>query len=84
MVEIRELVEMICCELGASFEKAVEVVPARRGQDAAYRLDCTHARKELDWMPTISLEQSITETVEWAKRNLDALRSQPRHYVHKP
>lgn len=83
-VTIRELVEMVCRQMGVRFSGVVEITPARRGQDAAYLLDCTKAREELGWSPRISLEETILETIEWAQKNLDALKAQPTEYVHKP
>lgn len=81
---IRELVEMVCRIMDVSFENYVEVVPARRGGDAAYILDSTKSKNELDWQPTYSLEDIIAETIEWVKKNLDILKMQPLEYIHKP
>ena len=82
-ITIRELVEMICRTLGASFEQCVEVAAARRGQDAAYLLDWSRAHAELGWSPAISLEQTVEETAAWIQDHLEELRRQPREYVHK-
>lgn len=82
-VSIRELVEMICRKMAVSFDTCVEVAEARRGQDAAYLLDSTNAQTELGWKPRISLEEIVSETVDWLKSNLDNLKNEPRNYVHK-
>lgn len=82
-ISIRQLVEMICGILDVTFEDCTEIVPARRGQDAAYLLDTTKARTELGWNPNISLEESIEQTIDWAKRNLNILRTLPLVYIHK-
>ncbi len=81
---IRQVVEMICRQLGADFETAVEVVGDRPGKDAAYLLDSTKARTALDWTEAIDLETGIGEVIAWADRNLGILRQQPLDYVHKP
>ena len=83
-VTIRALVEEICRRMGAPFEKNVEVVEGRLGQDAAYLLDSSRARNELGWSPDITLETMIQETIDWAKKYWDVLKQQPRDYVHKP
>lgn len=82
-VTVRNLVEITCKRMGVSFKDCVEIVPARRGQDAAYLLDCTKAKTELNWYPSISLEQTIDETIDWIKKNLSILQTQPLEYVHK-
>ena len=70
--------------MGAAFEDCVEVTPARLAQDAAYLLDSTKARTQLGWSPRLSVEDAISETVEWMKRNQHRLASFPAEYQHKP
>jgi dTDP-glucose 4,6-dehydratase len=84
IVSIRELVEMLCAKLGVSFEDSVEVVGDRLGKDAAYLLDSTKLRTELDWADKISLEQGVDDTIAWVRDNLDVLKTQPIDYIHKP
>lgn len=84
VISIRELVDMICSQLGARFEDHVEVVGERLGKDAAYRLDSRKIRDELGWRDRIGLEQGLEETITWVDRFLDDLKSQPMDYVHKP
>jgi len=80
---IRELVFEICRQMGASFDDCVEVVEGRLGQDAAYLLDCTKARKQLGFCPRQTVEDAIRDTIEWVERNLPRLREMPAKYVHK-
>ncbi|PKN18690.1 MAG: dTDP-glucose 4,6-dehydratase [Deltaproteobacteria bacterium HGW-Deltaproteobacteria-6] len=83
-LSIRNLVEMIAAQLGASFDENVEVVGERLGKDAAYTLDSTSAREKLQWQDKISLEQGIEETIAWVKDNLEEIKRQPFDYIHKP
>lgn len=83
-VSIRQLVEMICTVMNASFDAHVEVAEARLGLDAEYSLDFTRAQTELGWAPLIELEQIIGDTAEWMRRNWEEIRQQPRSYIHKP
>jgi dTDP-glucose 4,6-dehydratase len=80
---IREVVEEVCRQLGASFEDSVEVVGARLGQDAAYLLDATAARTSLGWEPRRTVETAIADVIGWMKRNFERLRDWPAEYVHK-
>ncbi len=83
-ITIREVVEEICRQRGCFFEDVVEVTEGRRGQDAAYLLDCTKARTDLAWEPVTSLEDTIRETIEWMRKFKDEILKQPRQYIHKP
>ena len=80
---IREVVEEVCRQLGASFADSVEVVGARLGQDAAYLLDSTAARTRLGWAPRRSVEDAIADIIGWTKKNLARLRELPAEYIHK-
>lgn len=84
VVSIRELVERICKKLEVSFDDHVEVVGERLGKDAAYHLDSTKVRKELDWKDHIALDQGLDECIAWAKEHLDSLKVQEHNYIHKP
>jgi len=80
---IREVVEEVCRQLGASFDDSVEVVGARLGQDAAYLLDSTRARNQLGWTPQRTVEDAIADVIGWVRRNLGRLRELPAEYLHK-
>ena len=83
-ISIRALVEEICRQMKVEFNQHVEVAEARLGLDAAYLLDWSKARTELGWAPKISLEQIVTETVDWMKTRWEEIRKQPLDYIHKP
>jgi dTDP-glucose 4,6-dehydratase len=81
-VAVREVVQTICDRLGKRFEDAVKVVAERPGQDAAYVIDSTKARTELGWKPTISLDEGLTDVVDWVNANWAAIQAQPLEYRH--
>lgn len=82
-ISIRDLVEKIAHKVRVKFNDLVEIVRERKGKDAAYLLDSTHAAEKLDWQPQISLDVIIDETIEWMKKNLEELKKQPTSYIHK-
>jgi dTDP-glucose 4,6-dehydratase len=84
IVTVRELVEKICQKLGADFNVCVEVVGERLGKDAAYMLDSSKIRQDLDWKDSISLDDGLDDCIEWVRSNLDVLRNMPWDYIHKP
>jgi dTDP-glucose 4,6-dehydratase len=82
-VAVRDVVRTICGRLGRTFEDAVEIVAERPGQDAAYVIDSTKARKSFGWKPEIDLDQGIAETAQWVEANWAAIAKQPLNYQHK-
>ena len=54
---IGDVVRKICQFMGRDFEASIVVVGERLGQDAAYVIDSTRARRELGWRPEISLDE---------------------------
>lgn len=70
---IRHLVELVAQETGVPFERLVEMVPARQGEDAQYWLDSTRIKTELGWRETISLEAGIRDMVAWGRKYIDQL-----------
>lgn len=83
-LSIRVLVEMIATLTNRPFSEYVQEVEDRTGKDSAYLLDCTKARTDLGWESTIHLEEGLTGTIEWIKKNMDTLIHQPFDYHHKP
>ncbi len=81
-VSVRSVVEMICTKLGKRFSDWVEEVEERLGQDRAYVIDSSKARK-LGWSPKIGLEEGIEETIKWIEEGLGRILQEPLEYVHK-
>jgi dTDP-glucose 4,6-dehydratase len=84
IIAIKDLVSMICEKLHQPFDAHVKVVGERLGKDSAYWLKSAKLRSELGWTDSISLEQGLAETLDWARTNLAALKMQPVQYIHKP
>jgi dTDP-glucose 4,6-dehydratase len=82
-VAVHDVVRTICGRMGRKFEDAVEIVAERPGQDAAYVIDSTKARKSFGWKPEIDLDQGIAETAAWVEANWAAIAKQPLNYQHK-
>jgi dTDP-glucose 4,6-dehydratase len=82
-VAVRDVVRTICTRMGRRFEDAVEIVAERPGQDAAYVIDSTKARRKFGWKPAIDLDQGIAETAQWVEANWAAITTQPHDYQHK-
>ncbi|MEX2212708.1 MAG: GDP-mannose 4,6-dehydratase [Phycisphaeraceae bacterium] len=83
-VAVREVVASICRLTGKEFNDVVKTVDERPGQDAAYVIDSTKARTELDWRPRVSLEEGLREVVEWVEKEWPAIQEQSLDYQHRP
>ncbi|HEY3787606.1 MAG TPA: GDP-mannose 4,6-dehydratase, partial [Urbifossiella sp.] len=81
-VEVRQVVRTICDHLGKRFEDATRSVEERPGQDAAYVIDSSKARTELGWKPAISLEEGLTDVVNWVNGSWGSIQTQPLEYRH--
>lgn len=83
LVSIRGLVELICKQMGASFEEVTESAPERLGNDSAYDLDCSKLRETLGWTHSIDLVEGIGECISWVRSNYESFKDAPLSYAHK-
>lgn len=68
-----QLVHMICGILdakcprdgGDSYLDLITFVTDRPGHDARYAIDPSRIRQELDWRPSVTVEQGLERTVQW-------------------
>lgn len=83
-IAVRDVVRLICERYGRRFEDATLSVDERPGQDAAYVIDSTKARRELGWSPGIGLEEGVAEVVGWVEEYWEEIRQAQLGYTHKP
>lgn len=81
---IRETVELVAKISGTPFERLVESAPERQGKDSAYLLDSSRIRSELGWQDGVTLEDGISETLEWIDRSMPMLQDADTEYRHLP
>jgi len=66
-----ELVKMICTMLDQKrpaerpYADLITYVTDRPGHDARYAIDPTRIRNELNWRPSVTVEQGMEKTVQW-------------------
>jgi UDP-glucose 4-epimerase len=65
-VDVNTVFEMIAERIGTSLGKRHG--PPRPGDQRTSALDWTLIRERLGWRPQVSLEEGLTDTVEWFKR----------------
>lgn len=75
-----DLVKLLCKlmdeklgrEAGHS-EKLISYVKDRPGHDRRYAIDANKIARELDWKPTVTFEQGLSETIDWFLANTEWL-----------
>jgi dTDP-glucose 4,6-dehydratase len=82
-VTVKEVVSTLAERLKIPFESAVDVVDERLGQDKAYTIDSSKARRELKWKPTIELGEGLQQTITWVEDYYQEIEKQPLEYLHK-
>lgn len=58
-------------ELLGKDESLIEFVKDRPGHDRRYDIDCTKAKEELGWEPTVILEEGLGKTILWYNEHQD-------------
>lgn len=72
-----DLVQMICTILDRlspsirPYSDLITYVTDRPGHDLRYAIDPSRIRDELDWRPSVTLEQGLEKTVRWYLDNQD-------------
>jgi dTDP-glucose 4,6-dehydratase len=82
-IAVKDVVRIISKKMGVDYNKAVKTVAERLGQDAAYVIDSSKARKEFHWKPVISMEEGLGGVVDWIEDNWERIRKEPLEYIHK-
>lgn len=83
-IAIRDILKVICDKMGVPFKRGTKAVAERLGQDAAYVIDSSKARKEFGWRPEIAIDEGISEVIRWVEDNWNEIQNEPLEYVHKP
>lgn len=72
--------ETICGAMCVPFDKAVDIVGDRIGQDGRYWLDSTEVRK-LGWEPKIDLTEGVKDVIRWGEKYFNELIPVPMEYT---
>jgi len=82
-IAVKDVVRIICEKMGKDFSKSAKAVAERLGQDKAYVIDSSKARKEFGWAPKISMEEGLKGVVDWVEGDWEEIKREPLEYVHK-
>lgn len=82
-IAVKDVVRLICEKLKVSMKDCAVEVEERLGQDKAYVIDSSKARKEFGWKPLISIEEGLSLTIDWVVNNFSEIEKEPLSYMHK-
>jgi len=82
-IAVRDVVDLICSKMKVSPNQAVVHVEERLGQDKAYVIDSSKARREFGWKCQISFEKGLQQTIDWVEANYPEISQQPLVYIHQ-
>ncbi len=72
-ISIDNLVTKVCDISNTKREEIIRNGPERPGKDKFYRLDISKAKSSLNWTPSISLEEGLSDVDKWITSSYDAL-----------
>lgn len=81
-IAVRDVVKEIAFQSGKKFDDVAETVEERPGQDAAYVIDSSKARRKFGWRPAVGFEEGVREVLAWVDRYWDEIRQLPLGYEH--
>ena len=77
------LVKTICELMSVRFENLVEVTAEYPEKDNKHMMDTAQSQAELNWVPMISLEQGLSRTIAWIRKNIDTIETLPLNRTHQ-
>jgi len=80
-----EVVTLILKLMGKS-EDMIEFVKDRAGHDRRYAVDWSKIESQLDWRPSVSLEEGLTKTITWYQNHRtwwEPLKTQSRDFFQQ-
>src|SRR5688500_403432 len=79
-IAVRDVVREIDFQKGKKLEEVADTVEERPGQDAAYVIDSSKARREFGWRPKIGFEEGLRDVITWVDEYWDEIQKQSLAY----
>ena len=71
-----DLIKVLCSKMdeklkrdSGTSEKLITYVKDRPGHDLRYAIDASKINKELDWSPSVTFEEGLSQTIDWYLSN---------------
>ena len=75
--------KIICSKSNIEFDNIIDLGQERLGKDQSYLLDSESIRRKFNWEDHISLEEGLSQTLNWIKTHLCILKKMEWDYHHK-
>ena len=82
-IAVKDVVKKICELMDVKYEDFVEIVEERLGQDNAYTIDSSKAKKEFNWKVNIDFDKGLKQTIDWVEEFYSIIKTHPLEYLHK-
>jgi len=83
IISIKNLVKKIGVITKKNFNNLINISRERIGKDDTYNLSSKKIRAELQWSPSISIDEGIKKTLKWIDDNFADLKKEKLNYIHK-
>jgi dTDP-glucose 4,6-dehydratase len=75
-----DLVKLLCTQMdkklgkpAGSSEQLITYIKDRPGHDRRYAIDSSKINRELDWKPSVTFQEGLSETIDWYLANTEWL-----------
>lgn len=82
-IAVKDVVKKICELTAVNYGDFVEIAEERLGQDKAYTIDSSKAKKEFGWGVNIDFDKGLKQTIDWIEEFYSIIKNQPLEYLHK-
>tara|TARA_B100000989_G_C19528998_1_gene468568 strand:+ start:806 stop:1795 length:990 start_codon:yes stop_codon:yes gene_type:complete len=83
LISIYGLTKKIFSKLDLNYKNHIAVGSERIGKDHSYMLKSQKLRKSFNWKEKITIDEGISKTIDWIKKNFNYMKNQNLYYKHK-
>ena len=78
---MKEIVKCVSDNLGLNFDEFCEITEGRKTEDSQYWINSDLIYNDLGWKAEISLNDGVSEVIEWVKKHIDELKKEPMSFT---
>jgi len=82
-ITMREIIEIVAKYFDLNINDFTKITEGRKTEDQRYWIDSSKIYNEMGWLPKISLEDGIADTIKWVEKYNDELKNEPLSFNFK-